>query len=105
MYTLLVLHTEQEVDGETLLMMINCATVEQLQACGLKTVKSQMLFRKLVGVLTAKACGSSMCMSSPGMPTTYSNSSDCATPSRRQKLKMKEIKLLFPEEKRLYLMK
>ena len=34
--------TEQAVDGETLLMLVACASIEQLQMCGLKTVKDHL---------------------------------------------------------------
>ena len=31
-------HAEEGVDGETLLLLARCGTVEQYKACGLKTV-------------------------------------------------------------------
>ena len=36
------------MDGETLLMLTTCASVEQWRACGLHTVKQQLYLRKLV---------------------------------------------------------
>ena len=45
--------TEQEVDGETLKIMTNCATTEQLDVCGLKTIKDQMKLQRVFGILTS----------------------------------------------------
>ena len=95
-----MLVTDQEIDGDTMQMMLTCASMEQLQACGLKTVKAQMHFRKVAGTFM---WGSSP---APSVRSETSGSSTISsTPSRTQKLKMKEIKQLTPEEKRLYLMK
>jgi hypothetical protein len=95
---------DQEVDGDTLQMLLTCASMEQLQACGLKTVKAQMHFRKVAGTFV---WGSSPGPSTPsrGCSVTSNSSTISDAPNRTQKLRMKEIKQLSPEEKRLYLMK
>ncbi|KAL5474081.1 hypothetical protein EMCRGX_G028655 [Ephydatia muelleri] len=39
---------EQEIDGETLLMLCKTGTTDQLKACGLETVKDQLKLKKLI---------------------------------------------------------
>ena len=82
---------EQEIDGET---MVTCASMEQLQACGLKTVKLQMRFRKLT----------SSAVDSTNSGSTVSGTVS-STPTRGRKLTQEGIKALTPEQKRLYLMR
>ena len=41
--------SEQQVDGETLSMLSSSGTLEQYQACGLRTTKDQLQLRKLLG--------------------------------------------------------
>ncbi len=81
-------------------MVINCATLEQLHACGLKTIKDQMKLQRLFGALTNE-------LQHTASPTTSSgtSSSTYGTPKGTRKLTLSEMKLLSPEEKRLYLMK
>lgn len=84
--------SEQQVDGETLISLGTCATMEQLCACGLKTVKQQLKLKRLV--------------QSAAIPT----SSNSVKPfkdvkeEKGRKLTRKEMKCLPPEEKRVYLM-
>lgn len=42
----------QEVDGETLISLGACATMEQLSSCGLRTVKQQLALKRMVLSLT-----------------------------------------------------
>lgn len=95
------MYIEQEVDGETLQVMVTCATMEQLQACGLKSIKLQMKFRKLASPQPAVDCGS------PTSSFGSSGSSVSGTPTRGlgNKLSQKAIKSLTSERKRLYLMR
>lgn len=44
----MTLHTQQEVDGETLVMLHKCEGTEQLSTCGFSTIKKQMKFMKAI---------------------------------------------------------
>ena len=50
MYT--IIYVEEDVDGDTLLMLVTIGSMEQYKACGLATVKDQMKLRKLIGSLS-----------------------------------------------------
>jgi len=41
-------HLEKKVDGETLLMMGTCASMEMLNSCGLCNIKQKLTLRKLI---------------------------------------------------------
>ena len=56
---------EQDVDGDTLLMLSTTGSIDQLIACGLKTVKQQITLKKLLG----SCCSSSVVISSSGGST------------------------------------
>ncbi|KAL5487226.1 hypothetical protein EMCRGX_G019803 [Ephydatia muelleri] len=85
---------EQEIDGETLLMLCKTGTTDQLKACGLETVKDQLKLKKLiqgsektsvVAVTEQVACGTS-----------------CIELNR--KLSLPELGKISPEDRRIYLM-
>ena len=99
---------EQGIDGEVLSMMRE-ASVEQLIMCGLKTVKLQLLFKRLLTqLLSDGSCESS----------TSSNSIDCSGESsgaycssdpgcncyrkKGGKMKMNHIKKLSTDDKIIY---
>ena len=42
---------QSKIDGEALKIMINCATIEQLHVCGLKTIKDQIKVQRVFGTL------------------------------------------------------
>lgn len=80
---------------------MNCASVEQLKACGLKTVKDQMKLRKLFHSLSSLTSSNvSNCTSTP---SSFDSVSTCTPKSR--KLTLKEMKTLSSEERRMYLSK
>ena len=70
---------EQEVDGETLPLLVNCASVEQLVKCGLKTVKDQMKLRKTFHSLS----------SSDTICSSYPSSLDSASTPKSKKLTLR----------------
>ncbi|KAL5506628.1 hypothetical protein EMCRGX_G008324 [Ephydatia muelleri] len=83
---------EQEIDGETLLMLCKTGTTDQLKACGLETVKDQLKLKKLiqgsektsvVAVTEQVACGTS-----------------CIELNR--KLSLPELGKISPEDRRIY---
>ena len=70
-------------------MMIACGTMEQLCACGLKTIEDQMKLRKLFADLRCEAGAST--------PTsTLSISSGSSHNSHDRKLTLTEMKTLSP---------
>ena len=86
--------SEQEIDGETLLMLCKTGTIDQLKACGLETVKDQLKLKRLiqgsektsvVAVTEQVACGTS-----------------CIELNR--KLSLSELGKISPEDRRIYLM-
>ena len=86
--------SEQEIDGETLLMLCKTGTTDQLKACGLETVKDQLKLKRLiqgsekicvVAVTEQVACGTS-----------------CIELNR--KLSLSELGKISPEDRRIYLM-
>ncbi|XP_065918726.1 uncharacterized protein [Dysidea avara] len=92
---------EKEVDGETLLMLGSCATMEMLNSCGLCTLKQQLLLRKLIA-------GSQASSSADTNPAT-SNSQN-ADPvgknlTRNSKLTLHAMRSMKDMDKRMYLMK
>ena len=90
---------EQEIDGETLPMLINCGTIEQLHACGLKTIKEQMQLRKIFDS-TIKPGHNAGVSNISTLTHTPSSVSTCtiSTPKRVKKLSITEINQLSPEE-------
>ena len=82
----------EEVDGETLLMLSSCATMEQLKACGLRTVKQQLLLRKLLSPVQHSVAAAS---STPASGTVAGTS----------KLTISAMKAMSEEDRRLYLIK
>ena len=89
------LFAEQEVDGETLISLGTCASVDQLAACGLKTVKQQLALKRLVQ--------SSSTTTHP-MSTANNRVIKAERGGKARKLTREEIKALPPEERRVYLM-
>ena len=90
MPTLNVSSLQQEIDGETLETLANGGgSVEQLNLCGLRTVKQQLQLMKLLVPITAAAVAS---------PTTV-------MPSTSGKLMREEMKKMTPKEKCIYLIK
>ena len=51
--------SEQEIDGETLLMLCMTGTTDQLKACGLETVKDQLKLKKTDSGFRENKCGGS----------------------------------------------
>ena len=92
---------EKEVDGETLLMLGSCATMEMLNSCGLCTLKQQLLLRKLIA-------GSQASSSADTNPAT--SNSQKADPvgknlTRNSKLTLHAMRSMKDVDKRMYLMK
>jgi len=85
----LILNLEKEVDGEMLMMLGSCATMEMLNSYGLRTLKQQLLLRKLVSTARAEHCSSN-----PGVDTSKE--------TRNGKLTMKAIKDMDETEKHIY---
>lgn len=84
---------EQKVDGETLVLLGTCATMEQLSSCGLKTIKQQLHLKRLVQ--SFNTCTQLQgCTSAKGI----------IKGEKAKKLTREEINSLPPEEKRVYLM-
>ena len=80
-------------------MFCTSGSMDQLYACGLKTVQQQMQMRKLLLNSSHAYAGSSV-----------SGTDSCVTtvpespPAHDRKLKKKELQKLTPEDKRIYLM-
>lgn len=81
---------DQEVDGETLLLLSSSGSVDQLRACGFKTIKEQLKLKKL---LSEEPTQPSMAMD---VKPNYKSTS---------KLTLSEMKCMSPDDKRLYLSK
>lgn len=88
---------DQDVDGDTLLMLSTCGSIDQLVACGFKTVKQQMMLEKILA---------STCSSTAGSVGSSSGStvSVAVSPQPPRKLKKKELNDLSPQDKTVYLM-
>ena len=87
------------MDGDTLLMLSTNGSIEQLIACGLKTLKQQMTLKKLLG----SCCSSSVVISSSGGSTpSLVSMSPHVQPSK--KLTKKDLDALSPQDKSVYLM-
>ena len=84
------------MDGDTLLMLSTSGSVDQMRACGLKTVKQQMTLKKLLG----SCCSSSVAISTSGGST----SSVPMSPQPAKKLTKKELAAPTPQDKSVYLM-
>ena len=81
-------------------MLSTSGSVDQLLTCGFKTVKQQMMLRKL---MTTTYCSSAeACTSSGGSTMSLSSSNSPMQPTR--KLKKKELNSLSPQDKSVYLM-
>ena len=79
--------SEQQIDGETLISLGTCATMEQLCSCGLKTVKQQITLKRLI------------------QSTMHAvEEVQKEEKGKARKLTRAEMKSLAPEEKRVYLM-
>lgn len=91
------LFIDQNIDGEVLEMVAKEGSLDQLKACGLKTVADQMKLRKLVVKKTTSSDRS------PPPSERYSGSRSKWPGRKLTKLEMKEI--ASPEERRIYLMK
>ena len=91
----LSINSEQEIDGETLeLMMTDGCSVDQLILSGLKTVKQQLRFKKLL---------MPSCAVPASVPATHT--AVTAPTGKSGKLSRAAIKDLNAEEKRMYLIK
>ena len=88
---------EQEIDGETLVMLHKCGSTEQLSSCGFTTIKSQMKFKKAVFALTEDSSETSKVLDSPKAIISPNKSSG------RHKLTKLELSKISAEEQRLYL--
>ena len=86
---------EQEVDGETLISLGTCASMEQLAFCGLKTVKQQLTLKRLVQSFTTQPAA-------PGRSLAKDIIKE--EKGKARKLTREEMNSLPPEEKRVYLM-
>ena len=82
----------EEVDGETLLMLSSCAIMEQLKACGLRTIKQQLLLRKFLSPVQNSTAAAN---STPASGTVASTS----------KLTISAMKAMSEEDRWLYLIK
>ena len=51
--------SEQEIDGETLLMLCKTGTTDQYKACGLETVKDQLKLKQTDSGFRENKCGGS----------------------------------------------
>ena len=89
---MLFIYTEQNADGETLLMVSMQGSYDQLKACGLKTVADQMKLQKFI----TKSSGSAI-------SNCKSDSTSGQFPGR--KLTKAELNALSPEDRRVYIMK
>ena len=90
---------EQDVDGDTLLMLSTTGSIDQLIACGFRTVKQQMTLRKLL----PSRCSSSMLMSA-GSSSGSTASISAASPQPSRKLTKNELNNLSPQDRCVYLM-
>ena len=54
-----IIHIEQNIDGETLVMVAEQRSIDQIKAYGFATVADQMRLRKLVQTQDSKSVGSS----------------------------------------------
>ena len=84
---------DQEVDGETLVMLAHSGSMEQLRLCGFKTIKQQLSLRKLISPSSLTTS-----TSSATAPVTLSS-------SKAGKLSLASIKGMSSEDKHLYLIK
>ena len=84
--------SDQQVDGETLLLLICSGSIEQLKICGFKTIKDQLTLKKVI----SEDDGSNLKKINSIRPTGE------AKPSS-SKLTLSEMKCMSAEEKRLYL--
>ena len=81
------------MNGETLIMLANHGSLEQMQACDLKTVRQQMDSRKRA--LSALSLNSSINASTSSLTTNVDD----------RKLSMTAMKQMKKEEKYIYLIK
>eukprot|EP00731_Ephydatia_muelleri_P009432 Em0005g18a len=82
-------------DGESLALLCQHGSMEQLKACGLKTVSEQLKLRKLITLTLKQPTNTAACDYSPA-PEGFGGA--------RKKLSLVELMKISPEEKRLYLM-
>lgn len=85
------------MDGETLLMLASHGSIEQMKACGLKTVRQQMDLKKLISSAVNYHDESSS-FNSSSLSTTKFNVDD-------RKLSRKAMQEMTKEEKYIYLIK
>ena len=79
------IYTEQNVDGETLLMVSMQGSYDQLKACGLKTVADQMKLQKLITKSSGSAISNCKSDSTSGQfPRAYKSRTQRIV-TRRQK--------------------
>lgn len=86
---ILLLNIEQQVDGGALIMLAKHGSMEQLQACGFKTVKEQLILKKLVSE----------------EDETSVSKAGCTLSTNDHKLTISEMKQMKDEEKYMYLIK
>ena len=83
--------TEQEVDGDTLVMLQRSGTIEQLSISGFDTKKKQMQFKKVVMLVEPESSS----IASGSGPTENPNDK---VSNKRHKLTKAEFKLPAKEE-------
>ena len=92
------LFSKQQVDGQTLISLETCASIEQLCSCGLKTVKQQLKLKRLVHDQSTAVLVTTQPVSSILVKVKD------VKEEKARKLTREELKCLPPEEKRVYLM-
>ena len=95
-----MLPAEQEVDGEALVMLHKYGTTEQLIACGLTTIKSQMKFKKAMFAITSTDHEATECKVEPAKDVILMSPKRS---SGRHKLTKAELNKISAEEQRMYL--
>jgi len=84
---------DQEVDGETLLLLSSSGSVDQLKACGFKTIKEQLKLKKLLSEESEQLYMARHTID------TKSKTTSCS------KLTLSEMRCMSADDKRLYLSK
>ena len=90
---------EEGVDGEAFIALVEDGRSEQLQRLGLKRLKEEMKFRRMI----KRSSGDSGAATVP--PPSSSSSSAQMQAASDRKLTIKEIGQLKAEEKAVYLVK
>lgn len=94
---------EEEVDGETAILLARAGNSDHLQRCGLKKLKSELKFRSLFKFASSSSSNNTITDASITYATV--TNTDASSTVADRKLTGKEIKSLTPEEKRTYLIR